>query len=184
MSETDRKTKRALALSTLADQAALNFPDLTSLLVMQGREMLFERYFEGGQESARDTQSVTKSIVSLLVGVALAEGLITSIDQPVLASLTRYRSVPTDQRWAGVTVRHLLTMTAGLPSELLDEKFDMAWYSDADPLRFSLEQPLLDDPGTTFRYSNASVHVLGAFLTEVSGAELDELARTRLFAPP
>ncbi|MDB5046431.1 MAG: beta-lactamase, partial [Deinococcus sp.] len=162
---------------------ALSFPDVTSLVVARHGQLAFERYFEGQAADRRDTQSVTKSVVSLLTGIALQRGLLSSLEQPVLPLLSSSPATLQDSRWAQVRVRHLLTMTCGLPSEITDASYDDAWFTSQDPVRFALEYPLLDAPGTTFRYSNAGVHVLGAALAEAVGQPLAAFAQDVLLGP-
>ncbi|MFB9991111.1 serine hydrolase domain-containing protein [Deinococcus oregonensis] len=171
------------ALLTLERQIALDFPDVTSLLVARHGQLAFERYFVGQAADPRDTQSVTKSILSLLTGIALQRGLLSSLEQPVLPLLAHIPATIQDSCWAAVQVRHLLTMTCGLPSELTDASYDDAWFTSQDPVRFALEYPLIDAPGTTFRYSNAGVHVLGAALAKAAGQPLATFAQDVLLGP-
>jgi len=173
----------ANALQHLHERTMRFVPDVTSLLVARHGQLAFERYAQGGPSDARDTQSVTKSVLSLLTGIALDRGLFGSVDQPLASLLPDLGSVARDARWSVVTLRHLLTMTSGLPSELLDADYDEAWFTSDDPVRFALTQPLLDAPGTTFRYSNAGVHLLGAALARAAREPLLAFARRVLFAP-
>ncbi|MEW6422823.1 MAG: serine hydrolase domain-containing protein [Deinococcota bacterium] len=116
----------------------------------------------------------------LLVGIALDRGLLTSLDQPVLPLLPSAGDPP-ERRWHQVTLRHLLTMTAGLPSELTDPAYDDAWVKSADPVHFALAQPLVAAPGTTFHSSNAGAHVLGAALAGAAGQDLVAFAQEALW---
>ncbi|UBV44274.1 beta-lactamase family protein (plasmid) [Deinococcus taeanensis] len=169
------------ALGALDAEIRTAWPAVTCLLVARNGQLAFERYYAGGPADRRDLQSVTKSVVSLLIGAALRRGVLRGLDQPVLPLLGGGRTV--DPRWAAVTVRHLMTMTGGLPSELTDPAYDEAWFTSADPLAFTLAQPLLDTPGGAFRYSNAGVHLVGAALAAAWGEPLDALADSALFAP-
>ncbi|WP_034388893.1 serine hydrolase [Deinococcus sp. YIM 77859] len=154
-------------------------PHVTSLLVARRGRLAFERYYGPGAARRQDTQSVTKSVLALLTGIALERGLLAGLDQPVLPPGTAVR----DLRWHEVTLRQLLTMTAGLPSELTDPAYDEAWMASADPVRFALEQVLVDGPGRAFRYSNAGAHVLGAVLARAAGQDLAAFAQAVLFGP-
>lgn len=171
---------RLLALDA---QMTREWPHVTSLLVARHGQLAFERYFGIHPTDPQDTQSVTKSLVSLLVGAALDQGLLTSPEQPVLPLLAGAAGDVTDARWGDVTLRHLLTMTSGLPSELTDPAYDEAWMASEDPVRFALAQPLLTPPGTDFHYSNAGVHVLGAVLAQAAGQPLADFAQEALFTP-
>ncbi|AWN24444.1 serine hydrolase [Deinococcus irradiatisoli] len=159
-----------------------HFPDATSLLVARRGQLVFERYFGIGADEPQDTQSVTKSLVSLLTGMLVERGRL-DVDRPVLAYLPHDPAGLGDARWPAVTVRHLLGMTSGLPSELTDPAYDDAWYFSADPLKFTLAQPLLAEPGQVFHYSNAGVHLLGAVLAEVAREPLAALMQRALLTP-
>ena len=169
-------------LDAAARYVARDLPHVTSLLVARRGCLAFERYFGIQAGEAQDLQSVTKSLVSLLVGIALDRGLLTSLDQPVLPLLPGAGD-PSDCRWRQVTLRHLLTMTSGLPSELTDPAYDDAWVKSADPVRFALAQPLVAAPGSTFHYSNAGAHLLGAALAGAAGQDLAAFAQEALWTP-
>ncbi|MFC4427296.1 serine hydrolase domain-containing protein [Deinococcus navajonensis] len=169
-------------LKQLDEAVARDLPDVTSLLASRGGQLIFERYFHGTPDEPRELQSVSKSVLALLVGRALHLGRLTSLDQPALALLGR-EEVPEDARWSAVTLRHLMTMTAGLPSELTDPAYDDAWLASADPVAFVLARPLLEAPGGTFRYSNAGAHLLGAVLASAVGQPLAAFAQGELWTP-
>lgn len=161
-------------------------PHVTSLLVARHGQITLERYFGVQMNEPQDTQSVTKSLVSLLTGVAVQQGML-SVEQPILQDWPYAASVISDPRWHQVTVGHLLTMTSGLPSEITDPVYDDAWFLNADPVRFTLGQALRTDPGEAFHYSNAGVHLLGALLSHTVKQTLDDFAQevllTRLGIP-
>ncbi|GBF08036.1 beta-lactamase [Deinococcus aerius] len=160
---------------------ARDLPHVTSLLVARRGHLAFERYYGIEAGEPQDTQSVAKSLVSLLTGIALARGFLEGPEQPVLPLLGE--AAAQDPRWSRVTLRHLLTMTSGLPSELTDSAYDDAWMASPDPVRFALAQPLVCEPGMTFHYSNAGVHVLGAALAGAVGRDLAQFAQEALLTP-
>ena len=89
--------------------------ELHSLLVVRHGRLILERYYGGTQpQDSWNVKSVTKSMVSALVGIALERGYIRSLDQPVLDFFPEYRDQVTDPRKQRITLRHLLTMSAGL----------------------------------------------------------------------
>jgi CubicO group peptidase (beta-lactamase class C family) len=130
-----------------------------------------------------DLQSITKSVVALLVGIALDRGLITKNDVPILAlfpELADLREASRDR----ITLRDLLTMTAGLrwpwkPYLSMARQMDAA----RDPYRFVLEQPVVNEPGTTWHYNNGSAELAGAIVSKVTGRPLDQFAKETLFDP-
>ncbi|MFC4456541.1 serine hydrolase domain-containing protein [Deinococcus sonorensis] len=169
-------------MDSLAARVADTLPDVTSLLVARRGQLAFERYFGIPADEPQDIQSVTKSVLSLLVGVAVERGLLR-LDRPVLDGWPEAAALVQDPRWFQVTVEHLLTMTCGLPSEITDPVYDDAWWLNPDPLAFTLAQPLKAAPGTVFHYSNAGTHLLGVLLARVIGQPLETFAWEALLAP-
>lgn len=163
-------------LERAAGMISEHLPHVTSLLVSRHGHLAFERYFGIQMDEPQDTQSVTKSLVSLLIGVAVKRGILR-VDQPILQDWSYAASVINDPRWHQVTVGHLLTMTSGLPSEITDPTYDDAWFLNSDPLRFTLEQTLQTEPGEAFHYSNAGTHLLGALLAHTVKQSLDDFAQ-------
>ena len=133
--------------------------------------------------SASDTSnlfSVTKSVVGTLIGIALSDGSLGSIDQPLGELLPAY-AADMEPEEAAITLRQLLTMTAGLPEELGRDLPE--WMLTDDWVRSILAEPLEQSPGEGFAYSNASSHLLSAVLTEATGMSVLDYARARLFDP-
>jgi len=136
-------------------------------------------------DTLHDTRSVSKSVVSLLFGIALAKGRVPSVDTSVL-ELQPAVSPP----WAGlhrVTIAQLLSMSSGLDwaewgrGLMTSDEIRLYWKFDQD--RFALERPLAAEPGKTFNYNGGGTTVLANALVRLSGKPLTELAREDLFAP-
>jgi CubicO group peptidase (beta-lactamase class C family) len=144
-----------------------------------------EEYFNGaGVDSAFDVRSVTKSVLSLLVGIALDEGYLTSLDEPIGPRLAAWvPGLPEDKR--AITIRHLLTMTSGIPwNELGTTEQDYSpFVSSPDPLRWILERPLERPPGTYWHYNTGACHILSAVLTQAVSLPAREYAQRKLFGP-
>lgn len=156
---------------------------LRSLLVVEKGALVAEGYFgEGGIDSEDLLQSVTKSIVSALVGLAVEDGCLDSIDRPIMAYFPEYADRIEDARKNEVTVRQLLQMRGGFPWEETE-----AWLWEAlltgDDVRLIVEFPLVTDPGTAFHYSNLSSHWLGVIVARACGTDLRAFAEARLFEP-
>jgi CubicO group peptidase (beta-lactamase class C family) len=135
-------------------------PDLHSLLLVRHGRLIVERYFGGSQpQDAWNVKSATKSMLSALVGIALERGYIHSLDQPVLDFFPEYRDQVTDPRKQQITIRHLLTMSAGLEWK---ENGPIAFrcMSSPDWVRFILNSKLAADPGVKWNYSSALPHLL------------------------
>jgi CubicO group peptidase (beta-lactamase class C family) len=131
-------------------------------------------------------RSVSKSVTSLLVGIAAARGLL-SVEDPVLKFFPEYASV-SGAGWDKVSLQHLLTMSSGMRwDEVLawtDPKNDEPHLSvEADPLRYVLAKPIDTRPGTLFNYSGGSTDLLGAVIEKTSGKTFEAFAREALFEP-
>jgi CubicO group peptidase (beta-lactamase class C family) len=146
--------------------------------------LVFERYYRGfGPEDAQDTQSVTKSVISALVGIALEHGYLQSLDQKAVGFFPEAERMVRDERIYTITLRHLLTMSAGFVNEVAAPGLAAQWYTSADPVRFTLAQPLQHAPGQVMQYSNMGAHLLSAILTRATGMTAAVFAGRFLFAP-
>jgi CubicO group peptidase (beta-lactamase class C family) len=159
-----------------------------SLLVVRHGYLVYEHYWQGfDQSDGHDVRSVTKSVVSALVGIALGEGKLKGLDQTVGELLARHLPKDADPRLARVTLQQLLTMTSGLagddPSLGGDPSLMDSLYRSRDWVRHILGRRLATTPGTSFAYSNATSHLLSAIVADATGQSTLALARARLFGP-
>jgi CubicO group peptidase (beta-lactamase class C family) len=159
-----------------------------SLLVVRHGYLVYEHYWQGFAASdGHDVRSVTKSVTSALVGIALGEGKLKGLDQTVGELLARHLPKDADPRLARVTVEQLLTMTSGLPGD--DPSIGGDWslmdrlIHSRDWVRHILSRRLAANPGTSFAYSNATSHLLSAIVADATGQSTLEFARARLFGP-
>lgn len=151
--------------------------DVESLVVVLQGRTLFEFYRDGAPDKLRDVQSVEKSALSALVGVALAQGAMASVDQPVVALVPEWAALNSDPRTRSITVRHLLTMTAG---------FDLGSATSITgklPPAQGWARPLAAAPGERFAYDNAIVVLVSALIARVAGMPLADYARRELVQP-
>jgi CubicO group peptidase (beta-lactamase class C family) len=146
--------------------------------------LLLERYYRGARADRRaNIKSASKSVVSALVGIAIAEGKLRGVEQPI-AELLAPRHGPlfaADPRKRAITVEHLLTMRAGLEPTSFGNYG--AWVSSRDWVRDALRRPLVAEPGGEMLYSTGSTHLLSAALTRATGMSTYAYARARLFRP-
>lgn len=157
---------------------------LRSLLVVRGGKLVAEAYYDGTErDDLNHVRSVTKSVISTLVGLAIEDGFISGIDQPITAYLGPYTDRLTDAQ-RRITIRHLLTMTSGFT---WDESYSagefVRWVSSPDQVQYLLDRSLAHTPGERFNYNSAAVHLLSVILTEATGLSTEAYARTRLFVP-
>src|SRR5262249_32679920 len=134
-----------------------------------------------------DLRSATKSVTGLLAGIALERKHLPGLDARVLDYFAEYPDLRTPEK-VRITVRHLLTMSAGLD---WDENVPISdphpgarrMWRTADHLRVALEPPTVAPPGEVWNYSGGSSELLGAILRKTTGQPLDAFARETLFAP-
>ncbi len=164
-------------------QADTHLPELDAvralLISVDGRTVV-ERYAGSRPDQTHHLHSVTKSVVSTLVGIAIDQGHIAGVDSTLGELLPRSRDVMTP-RVAGVTVRDLLTMTSGFA----DEGDGGASWDPAqqDAVRTILRSGSVQEPGRFWLNSHASTHLLTAVLAEATGGSVLEFARRVLFEP-
>ncbi len=170
------------ALLDTAYARAARLPRLRSLLVARDGEILAERYFRGATaERAANVKSVSKSIVSALVGIAVAEGRLRGPEQPVAPFFPEHLARDPDPRKRAITIGNLLSMQAGLESTSFGNYG--AWVGSRDWVRFALARPMVDEPGGRMLYSTGSTHLLSAILTEATGRSTWAYARDALAEP-
>ena len=171
------------------------------VVVVRGGKLVYETYRTGDDmmlstplgvvahdaSTLHDVRSISKSVVSLLIGLALDRGLVAGLDQPVLQFLPEYAALHTPEK-DRIQLRHLLTMTSGLrwkeyvPYEDATNSVRLMNESD-DPYRYVLERETVHEPDTYWEYSSGSTMLLAAVLHKVTGKPLPDLARDELFRP-
>jgi CubicO group peptidase (beta-lactamase class C family) len=172
------------AACAAADRTIRTTPELSHvriLLVAHGGTTVYEQAYAGWSPDApADIHSVTKSVVSTVVGLLVADGTL-ALDTTVGDLLADHLD-PVDRRRAAISVRHLLTMTSGLDA-------DTPWDIDEIHARGEpwvagvLRSPLVTEPGTAFAYNNGASHLLSAMVQAATGRRLDAVATERLLTP-
>ncbi|MDU7522966.1 MAG: serine hydrolase [Roseomonas mucosa] len=157
-------------------------PKLHTLIVAQeGRTLLEEGLRGPGPDRPVNVKSVSKSVLSLLVGAALARGVLRGLDQPVAPVLGGLVPAEADPRVRDITLEHLLSMRAGL-ERTSGENYG-AFASSRNWVRHILSRPFEEEPGGAMRYSTGDTHLLSAVLTRASGRSTLDLARDWLGGP-
>ena len=132
-----------------------------SFLIIRHGLLVWESYFMDMRETTQHPlQSVTKSILGALIGMAIDNGLIDNLDQKVMTFFPEYQARTTDSRWEDVTIQHLLDMTAGVITGKGSDQ--------GDAILNIVRLPLLCDPGTEFNYSDLGAHLLSILLTKLN----------------
>lgn len=168
-----------------ADLAAVEDHQLHSILVARHGRLVFERYYNGyGPDSPHDMRSATKSITALLVGMAIDDGAIFNVDQPMMRYLRD--AYPEVDDKDGISIRHLLTMSSGLACDDRDRSSpgqEDRMYRQRNWVNHFLELDSLAAPGQVSAYCTGGVVALGRVISEATGQPVDEYARERLFEP-
>ena len=166
------------AFAGLAARIGGQLTDVQSVVVLHQGHLAFEHYRAGiTADTLQDTQSVTKSVLALLFGQAMADGAVRGPRELVAARLPEMLRVGADGRVRSLRFEHLLGMTAGWAGE------QTARRDRDDDLRQIVRRPFVADPGTRFAYDNGAANLLALALDNVLGQPLSDYARQRLFAP-
>ena len=175
--------------------------NLHAVVVVRDGRLVLERYDDGpderwgeplgtiafGPEVKHDLRSVSKSIVGLLYGIALAEGRVPALDQPLVDHFP-YADLAADPARRRMTVAHALSMTLGTEwDEALPytdpRNSEIAMEMAPDRHRFVLERPMVAEPGSRWVYSGGATALLARLIAEGTGSQLHDYAREKLFAP-
>ncbi len=175
------------------------YTNIHSVLIVKDGKLVIEEYFPGQEEDGRrqiyqrDTlhgiHSATKSINSILIGIAIDQKLIRSVDEKVSTFFPEYADLFADGKRDAICLKHLLSMTAGLAWDEWTNSYSsplnnhVAMNRSSDPVRYTLERPVVAAPGTQFAYSSGVSIVLGEIIHKVSGLRADKFAESNLFAP-
>ena len=151
-----------------------------SVVVTVDGQLVYERYSaDSGPEVTHNVYSVTKSVMSMLIGIAIDDGAIAGVDQTLAQLLPSY--VPIMAPGVGqVTLEQVLTMTGGI---LDDDTADTSFIDVPDWVTDILSTPLKQPAGTGFAYSSRGSHLLAAILAQATGQPVLDFAREKLFDP-
>jgi CubicO group peptidase (beta-lactamase class C family) len=133
-------------------------------------------------------QSVTKTVTSVVFGVAVTRGDFPSLDTPILRFFDTTKVANIDDRKRRITVRHLLTMTGGIDWNenlpYIDPNNTASGLEEsADWVQFTINRPMMREPGTVFNYSSGESALLARVFSEATGMDVEEYASRYLFQP-
>jgi len=176
--------------------------NLHGIVVLHEGNIAFERYFTGldatrgepaaevvfGPDVQHDLRSVTKSLVSLVYGIALADKRVPPPNQSLLAQFPEYPELARDPQRARLTIANALTMTLGMQwnehvSYMDPANSETAMDAAPDRFRYVLEQPIVAAPGEVWIYSGGAVALTGRLIEKGTGQPLADYARSVLFEP-
>ena len=182
------------------------YKEVHSMLIFKDDKLVFEEYFPGHEykwdgpnyngdwvtwdrSMSHVLQSVTKSITSSCIGIAIDNGFIQSVNQSIFDYLPEYQHLKTGGK-NKITIEHLLTMTSGLEwdewgasNDSVDNDAIGLWFYPAGPIAFLLERPLVAEPGTRFTYNGGGMDVLGEIIKNATGMNLEAFSGRYLFEP-
>ena len=167
-----------------------NIQNIHSVLIVKNGKLVLEEYFYGyARHKIHSMMSVSKSITSLLIGIAIDQKKISDIDNKIYEFFPFYKDISWDDLKNTIRLKHVLNMTAGLD-------WNYWIYSDTDPrstsqamirsndwIRFVLEREMVDTPGKRFVYSNGLTMLLGEILRNATSEYADKFAEVFLFDP-
>jgi len=175
--------------------------NIHAVVVVRKGKLAMERYFRGADERwgsplgtvqyaadvKHDLRSISKSVTSLLVGIARGEGKFPALDSSAIDFFPRYASLKTADN-ARITFADFLTMSSGLA---WDESLPYSNPANSerrlidapDSLKYVFEQRLVARPGEIYNYNGGGTTVLGAAVAKATGQRLDDYARDKLFSP-
>lgn len=179
-----------------------DFKNLHSVVVARGGKLVFERYYKGPDERwgdslgevtftpelKHDLRSVSKSIVSLLYGIALSEGEAPALDRSLVELFPEYEDLAAEERRRRMTVADALTMRMGTEwNEDLPytdpRNSEIAMEMAPDRYRFVLDRPMVAEPGTVWAYNGGATAILARLIALGSGKPLFDYAQEKLLRP-
>lgn len=164
-----------------ADRKIIEDLETRAFLVYKGDELVYEEYWDDHDDhTVSNSFSVAKSIVSLLIGIALDEGYIKSLDEPVSKYIKEFKSKNSGK----ITIRDLLTMSSGLDwtesgKNPLSDNAES--YYGSDLRRLVTSQNLISQPGKVFKYQSGNSQLLAFVLESATGKDFSEYAEEKLW---
>lgn len=157
------------------------------VVVIRGGEIVAEWYAPGAdQDSWAASWSMAKSFTSALIGIAIDDGLIRSVDEPMVTYYPEFAGTPRED----IALRDVLQMASGLdwvedydPAAIEDSDIIQAVLFQANQLDYAVSQPALHEPGTTFNYSSGDTMLLSGVIEQATGMSVAEYAEEELFGP-
>ena len=156
-----------------------------SLLIVRNGYVVLDAYFYPfGEGQEHDVASVTKSVTSTLIGIAIAEHKLSGVQQPVLSFFPERKFDNHDNRKDRITIENLLSMTSGLDCHVDHGEITLKeMMQSKDWVQFMLDRPIVAEPGSKFEYCSGGMHLLSGIISKATGTSALEFARSELFEP-
>ena len=161
------------------------FKRIDGVLILKNNKLVYEEYFHGyTKDIPHNIYSCTKSITSMLVGIAIDQKIIDTIDTPILQFFPEYTSIQNSSQWKEqITIRNLLDMNSGLDCDDWYKGSSDKMNQSTDPVKYIRDLPSINKPGTTGSYCTGGAVLLGRILENKSGMSLEAFANKNLFDP-
>jgi CubicO group peptidase (beta-lactamase class C family) len=175
---------------------------LHSVLIFHRGEAFGERHYNGTDETIgrafgviestpgrlHDLRSITKSITSLLYGIALSEEIVPGLDDKLVAQFPQYPDLANDPLRQKILIRHVLSMTLGTQWNenvpyTSPRNSEIAMEMAADRYRFVLDRDMVEEPGAKWNYNGGATAVIAHLIAKGAGKSIDEYAKEKLFDP-
>ncbi|MBF2707868.1 serine hydrolase domain-containing protein [Flavobacterium soyangense] len=177
--------------------------NLHSVLIFKDNALVYEKYLNGKDQkhgknlgiiehdinSLHDVRSISKSVVSACVGVAIKKGLIHSVDDPISMYFSEIGRTNSNDERLKITIKDLLTMSSGFSWKeignyknllLNDEtRMDISY----NPIKFVLNKKVVNEPGTIWNYSAGNTQLLAEIIKRKSGQNIEQFAQENIFSP-
>jgi len=178
--------------------SAGNFGNIDSLIIIQNDKLILEKYFRGWErDKLHACFSVTKSVTSALIGIAIEKGLIKDVDLKLTDIFTDYQELENmSEKKKSITLENVLTMTVGYRWNELSVPYkndDGSWNTENDIvklhinakdfIKYVLDLPLINDPGEKFTYNTGCSILLSGIIEKETGKSAEEFAAENLFTP-
>ena len=165
-----------------AYEHADDLEQLHFLIVSRNGVIISEEYFRGSNpDSLYDIRSVTKSVTSTLIGIAIEKKVIESVDQTT-GDFIGPDIYELDDEKAAISIKNLIRMSSGIPWLEIGEVSEFGdWVNSPNQVNYILDKDMTYTPGTQFNYSDGNAHLISVILTEASGMNSLEFAEANLF---
>ena len=199
LSEEKMDSFKIMELTTLILKDS--YPNIHSLLIVRNNKLVYENYFAGTDEISgqklgyikhtmddlHDVRSISKSVTSACVGIAIKQGLIKNIDEPIFQYFKNYETY-FDTTKKKITIRHLLTMTSGLEwnediSYRDPRNSELQMDVSSDPVKYILSRNSTHQPGSHWNYNGGETQLLAEIIKAVCGENVALFAEKNLFKP-
>ncbi len=173
--------------------------NIHSVLIIRDNKLVYENYFPGQEdlfygdssiishhvEYVHECRSISKSVVSACIGIAIAQGKIKSVNERVLQYFPEYARYDTGMKQS-MTIRDLLTMSSGIQwneggTSATNQENTMM--RSNNPVEYFLSQPMAVMPGKVWNYNSGCTQILGAIIKKTTGEEIDSFANKNIFLP-